>query len=122
MSVELKPCPLYHGRYFCDSNGNIYNKNGYRLSPYDNGYGYLIVDLRNGRKKKHEKVHRLIALAFVPNPYGLPEVNHKDENKHNNSASNLEWCTSGYNKTYGSGRKARSDGMKLVWKRRRAET
>lgn len=34
----------------------------------------------------------------------------------------VQGCTSGYNKTYGSGRKARSDGMKLVWKRRRAET
>lgn len=87
--------------------------------------GFLMCDFGDMHEyieKKHEKVHRLIALAFVPNLYGLPEVNHKDENKHNNSASNLEWCTSGYNKTYGSGRKARSEGMKLVWKRRRAET
>lgn len=43
------------------------------------------------------KVHRLIAMAFVPNPLGLKEVNHIDGNKENNHYSNLEWCTRSYN-------------------------
>jgi hypothetical protein len=91
------------------------------LKPYDNGYGYLVVELRQNGKKKHLRVHRLVASAFVENPNGFPEVNHKDENKRNNKSSNLEWCTSSYNKKYGSGRKSRSEGMKRVWEERRAD-
>ena len=90
------------------------------MKPYDNGYGYLIVELRQRGKKKHKRVHRLVAEAFIANPSLLPEVNHKDENKHNNIVTNLEWCTSSYNKRYGSGRTSRSEGMKKVWKDRRA--
>lgn len=46
--------------------------------------------------------HRLVAEVFIPNPLNLPEVNHKDEDKSNCSASNLEWCTTQYNACYGS--------------------
>ena len=42
---------------------------------------------------KKYRVHRLVAEAFIPNPLGLPEINHIDENKHNNQVGNLEWCT-----------------------------
>ena len=89
------------------------------MKPYDNGYGYLVVELREDGKRKHLRAHRLVAKAFLPNTGNLPEVNHKDENKHNNEATNLEWCTSGYNKRYGNGRKLRSEGMKRVWEARR---
>lgn len=44
-------------------------------------------------KAKTFSVNRLVALMFVPNDLGKPEVNHKDTNKLNNHASNLEWCT-----------------------------
>lgn len=47
-------------------------------------------------------VHRLVASAFLPNPNNLPEVNHKDEDPSNNSATNLEWCTHKYNQNYGT--------------------
>lgn len=56
--------------------------------------GYLSLDLYQYGKRQKVRVHRLVAEAFVPNPDNKPEVNHKDGNKHNNCASNLEWVTS----------------------------
>ena len=49
--------------------------------------------------KKHycRKVHRLVAMAFIPNPDNLPEINHIDGDRSNNQVSNLEWCTRKYN-------------------------
>lgn len=64
--------------------------------------GYNIIQLRNSNGCKMFMVHRLVAEAFVPNPYNKPFVNHKDEDKRNNSAENLEWCDVTYNNTYGT--------------------
>ena len=65
------------------------------------GYPTLQLTAANG-KKKTEKVHRLVALAFIPNPDSLPQVNHKDENKENCCVDNLEWCSASYNCNYGT--------------------
>lgn len=65
---------------------------------YYNGYKYV-----NLYKKGHMyslKVHRLVAQAFIPNPNNYPQINHKDENRANNNASNLEWCDAKYNLNY----------------------
>ncbi|MEI9553810.1 NUMOD4 domain-containing protein [Enterobacter hormaechei] len=66
------------------------------------GHGYLQVDLFQGKgsKRKSAKIHRLVAKAFVPNPFGLPEVNHKDGDKQNNGEDNLEWVTTQQNITH----------------------
>ena len=66
----------------------------------NNGYKQVTLS-KNGKAKSH-KVHKLVAIAFVPNPHGYSEINHKDENKSNNNADNLEWCTRAYNVAYGS--------------------
>lgn len=63
-----------------------------------NGYNALV--LCGDHVKKTMYVHRIVAEAFVDNPNGYGFVNHKDENKVNNKASNLEWCTKEYNNTY----------------------
>lgn len=78
------------------------------LKPYDDGNGYLRVELQS----KPFKLHRLVAQAFIPNPDNLPFVNHKDENPKNNRVflnddgsvdeSNLEWCDNKYNINYGT--------------------
>ena len=84
-------------------NGRGYYKTTERiLKSFDNGYGYLQVILRKGEKSKTCYVHRLVACAFIPNPQGLPDVNHKDENKENNCVENLEYCTKAYNNNYGT--------------------
>lgn len=57
---------------------------------------------------KTKQIHRLVAEAFVPNPNNLPEINHKDENKANNRADNLEWCNRSYNVKYGTGIRRRA--------------
>lgn len=62
---------------------------------------YYQVALSKNGKHKLVYVHRLVALAFVPNEFGLPIINHKDEDKWNNSYDNLEWCDYRYNLTYG---------------------
>lgn len=63
---------------------------------------YLQVSLCKNGKNIICLVHRLVASAFIENPNNYPEVNHKDENKRNNAAQNLEWCTHEYNNNYGS--------------------
>lgn len=72
------------------------------MRPTINQYGYLKVDLRNNGERAGVSVHRLVAMAFIPNPDNLPEVNHKDEDKTNNCVDNLEWCTTKYNCNYGT--------------------
>ena len=82
--------------------GEVRNREtGYVLKPWRHK-GYPAVDIRCNGKKKKAFVHRLVAEAFIPNPDNLPCVNHKDENKANNNADNLEWCTVQYNNAYGS--------------------
>ena len=64
--------------------------------------GYNTVCLYKETTKRNFKVHRLVASSFVPNPANLPHVNHIDENKQNNSADNLEWCTAKQNTNHGT--------------------
>ena len=57
---------------------------------YLNESGYKIINIWNNKLF----IHRLVALAFIPNPYNKPQVNHKDKDRTNNVISNLEWVTS----------------------------
>lgn len=85
--------PGYRGIYQASSEGYITNGRK-KLKTYTINSGYLVLKLydANGHKKSH-LVHRLIASAFLPNPEGLEQVNHKDGNKANCKLSNLEWVT-----------------------------
>ncbi|BEU14768.1 HNH endonuclease [Bacillus phage CM1] len=79
--------------------GNVRNSTtGKQLSPRINNGGYLQLGLRYQGKRKFYVVHRLVALAFIPNPDNKPEVNHKrGKEKTNNRVDNLEWATTAEN-------------------------
>jgi uncharacterized protein YrrD len=68
--------------------------------PVKDKNGYLTILLKKNGKYKNHKVHRLVAVAFIPNNANLPQINHRDEDKTNNRVDNLEWCTPQYNNTY----------------------
>ena len=90
---RAKAIPGYE-KYLITSWGRVYNTETKQfLKPYSHHKGYLRVDLFNERGKRHFKVHRLVASAFIENPEGKPQVNHIDGNKRNNSITNLEWVT-----------------------------
>lgn len=84
------------------NNGVKRNLKGKLMNPRLDKDGYIVINFcKEGIKKTH-KIHRLVAIAFLPNPSNLPEVNHKDEDKKNNYVNNLEWCSTKYNINYGS--------------------
>lgn len=72
------------------------------MESSDDRVGYQMINLSKDGKTKTFKVHRLVTLAFIENKNNLPQVNHKDEIKHNNEVSNLEWCSHSYNINYGT--------------------
>lgn len=55
-------------------------------------YAHINLNKPDGTQQR-VRIHRLVAEAFIPNPEGLPQVNHKDGNKANNNVENLEWCS-----------------------------
>lgn len=80
--------------YSVSQNGLIRNDiTGIIKKPSLNLYGYHRVILYEGRRRFRTMVHRLVAQAFISNPYKKPCVNHKDSNRLNNHVQNLEWVT-----------------------------
>ena len=79
--------------YYVSPNGEVFNRFNKKLSPCNNGRGYLVLGLTVNGKRFTKAIHRLVAEAYVENPNGLEEVNHKDGNRLNNNMENLEWVT-----------------------------
>ena len=71
-----------------------------KLKPLLDSKGYQYVDLKSEVRRRCPKIHRLVALAFIPNPENKPQVNHIDGSKINNNVSNLEWVTNEENRTH----------------------
>jgi hypothetical protein len=107
---EWNYIPGYNKKYEVSTDGRV------RVSDYrgtgkkrirrlqNSNRGYKRVILTNGNIKKYELVHRLVAMAFIPNPENKETVNHKNEIKYDNRLINLEWMTQKENTNYGTGR------------------
>lgn len=106
MKEIWKDIPNYEGLYQVSNLGRVMSLHSYGgnssriMKPCGNGTGYLKVMLCKNLQQKQYLVHRLVAMAFIPNPNNYDFVNHKDENKMNNCVENLEWCTKSYNSIY----------------------
>ena len=99
--VEWRDTYIYGEQYQVSNTGIVRNKiTGHILTPQEDNKGYLRVRLSLHDKKATAKVHRLVAIAFIPNPKGKPQVNHIDTDKRNNRVDNLEWVTNGENQIH----------------------
>ena len=100
----------YEGLYWVSNLGRVKTMKFWKekiLKPLKTTRGYLQVCLCKDCHTKRLLVHRLVAEAFIPNPNNLETVNHKDEVKTNNVASNLEWMSRGDNKRYSANKSAK---------------
>jgi hypothetical protein len=79
--------------YSVSNLGNVKNNITNKIMKLNVKSGYYNVSLVNETSKKTFKVHRLVAVAFIPNPENKSDVNHEDKNKLNNNISNLTWMT-----------------------------
>ena len=100
MEEEWRPIKGYEGLYEVSNMGRVKSLHRHQSAILKQGMGhsgYMGVSLYKNGTRNRTLVHRLVATAFIQNPYNYEIVNHKDGNKNNNIVDNLEWCTSSYN-------------------------
>lgn len=104
MNGEYRPVKGYEEFYLVNNQGDIIalrNKNGKsRLKPYLDKDGYHRVRLKGKDKSVWIGVHKVVAMAFLPNPNNYYMVNHKNFKRDDNRVENLEWCSAKYNAKY----------------------
>lgn len=94
--IRWKTIEGYDG-IFSVSELGLVKRGDVELTQQTNNAGYKYVDFWLYNKKKRFLVHRLVAIAFIPNPKWKKQVNHKNGIRDDNKLENLEWCTNGEN-------------------------
>lgn len=126
MNEEWKPVIGYEGLYEVSNMGRIKSlertiwtgRGYYQTLPErimklrKSNRGYLYVFLHKEGKIKYCTIHKLVAQAFCENPEGYNEVNHINENKEDNRADNLEYCSRAYNNNYGTRNKRAAEKLR----------
>ena len=103
--------------YLIYDEGRVQNKKtGRILKPGKDGGGYLYCGLYENGKCKSIRVHRLVAVYYIPNPNNYPEVDHIDGDTNNNHVSNLRWCNHSQNQQNTSVCKDNKLGIKNIRK------
>jgi hypothetical protein len=98
---EWTDIPGYESYYQICQNGTIRTTRGGRIRKIHYVPDrYAVLDLSKAGVIKTHSVHRLMGLTFLPNPDGLPEIDHIDRNKHHNNITNLRWVTKSENQQY----------------------
>ena len=100
---EWRDCAVFPDCYAVSNNGDVLSKrSGKLLKPKLSKAGYYYVALACRGEIKMMRIHRLVALAFIPNPGNKPTVNHINEVKTDNRVENLEWATVAEQNTHGT--------------------
>ena len=107
---------IFHG-YKIYENGEFTSKDSDELRiPHKHQRGYLWASFTINGVKKKLLIHRVVAMAFIENPYNKPQVNHIDGDKTNNHVSNLEWCTNYENRQHAVNHNLHAKGEQLAKK------
>jgi len=101
MEEVWKDIPNYEGIYKISNLGRIMNSKNRILTTKTTGNYNHIILCKNGSRKNFT-IHKLVAMAFIPNPNNYSCINHINENSRDNRVDNLEWCTQTYNINYGA--------------------
>ena len=91
-------------RYFINRTGNVLGYKYKQLRTHICRQGYERITLRVNKKTRNQKIHRLVAIAHIPNPTNEEQVNHMNGNKLDNNYTNLEWCNGSYNILHSQGK------------------
>ena len=118
----MKEHPIYKG-YYGTKEGRLFSTKWNKLKELKpilqkSNNGYLLMCCYVDGVRHQVLPHRFIADIFIPNPDNLPEINHIDEDKTNNSIENLEWCTRKHNVAHSLAKEYMIENLKTGEKKR----
>ncbi len=119
----MKDIPEYEGLYAIEEDGRIwgYKRKKY-LKPYINKGGYYAISLCKNNIENHKLIHRLIGIAYIPNPDNKPCIDHINRDKKDNRLENLRWATTSENNRNISNHKDNKLQEKNIWYNKNKKT